>query len=121
MVYFHYTIREPGTKAVLASTSTSHSGRGCPHVAAIDKGHRIPRGWELVLPGATCLKRMTSITLGPAHTRSSRALLRTDGDELALKQVTFNTNLTSLIVYRYESRAAQHRGHDSRVRILVCM
>lgn len=51
VVIFHYTIRDPGSKAVLASTSTSHGGCGCPHVCAIDKSQRVPRGWELVLMG----------------------------------------------------------------------
>jgi hypothetical protein len=51
LVYFHYTLRQESSRQVVASTLTEHGGSGCPYVAVLEKGIRIPRGWELVLKG----------------------------------------------------------------------
>jgi hypothetical protein len=52
LVYIHYTIRQEGSSAVLATSETQHGGTGCPHAAVLEKGERIPRGWELSIVGA---------------------------------------------------------------------
>jgi hypothetical protein len=51
LVYLHYTVRQESSRQVVASTLTEHGGSGCPHVAVLEKGLRMPRGWELVLKG----------------------------------------------------------------------
>jgi hypothetical protein len=55
MVYFHFTVRAEASKVVVASTLAEHGGSGCPHVAVLEKGLRIPRAWELVLTGGLTL------------------------------------------------------------------
>jgi hypothetical protein len=50
-VYLHYTVRQESSRQVVASTLTEHGGSGCPHVAVLEKGLRVPRGWELALKG----------------------------------------------------------------------
>lgn len=50
-VFFHYIVRQESSRQVVASTLTEHGGAGCPHVAVLEKGTRIPRAWELVLKG----------------------------------------------------------------------
>jgi hypothetical protein len=66
VIYFHYTVRQESSRQVVASTLTEHKGSGCPHVAVLEKGKRIPRSWELVLKGgATKLHLLLTV----AHAR----------------------------------------------------
>lgn len=70
VVFFHFTIRVDGKPVVLASTERQHGGSGCPHAAALMKGVRIPRGWELALADMTEGQTnvvMTSSTYGFGH------------------------------------------------------